>query len=163
MKTNSYIKYTNVLSYYLVFSGGLGLLTVLMVVLKSPPYLNFLYFFYIIYMSLVNIFLIYFSVNLKKDDDSRSYLGLLIIMLLSLMVFNIQGFKYSVIIGFGLIFSIEYLNNLIFNFNFVISDYSMEYSTIGSGFSIGINFSSLLILLILFKFSHMKRIHSDGV
>lgn len=157
MKTNSYIGYIKTLSYYLVFSGGLGLLTVLMVVFNAPLYLNFLYFFYIIYMSLVNIFLIYFSVNLKDDDNGYSYLGLLIIMSLSFLVFNIQGFKYSMIFGIGLIFSVEYLDNLILNFDFVFSDYSMEYSTISSGFSFGINFSSLLISLLLLKFSKSKR------
>ncbi len=157
MKTNSYIGYIKTLSYYLVFSGGLGLLTVLMVVFNAPLYLNFLYFFYIIYMSLVNIFLIYFSVNLKDDDNGYSYLGLLIIMLLSFLVFKIQGFKYSMIFGVGLIFSVEYLDNLILNFDFVFSDYSMEYSTISSGFSFGINFSSLLISLLLLKFSKSKR------
>ncbi len=139
------------LSYYLVLSGFLGVITVLMTVFQSPVMLNFVYIFYILYMSSISLLIIYFGLNIIGEKAKIAHIGSFFIFFLSLFVFSFKGLQYSMVLGIGVIFSVIDFTSWVFNISFPISEFTIQYDVKGSNFEIGLNAVALLILICLLK------------
>ncbi|WP_111672340.1 hypothetical protein [Algoriphagus litoralis] len=140
-----------ILSYYLVLTGFLGIITLLITILQSPVILNFIYFFYIIYVLSVSLTTIYFGFNLIGDRAKMGYLGSLVVLFLGIFSFSFQGLKYVMALGFGVILSVIDFDRGIINVSFPVSEFTIQYNSTGSVFGFGVNLVSLLLFIVLFR------------